>query len=328
VAFFGGTPGNPSTTLDDSANLNWSDTNSRSSVGDASTVGSTVTIAGAGDTDATSALEVRTDTTYGNLLHFKLYDNGRIDSRMISSAGALTSSMAIGQNAGAQLTTGIENTLIGTSAGALITTGQSCTIVGNSAGAALTNRNGHTYIGAAAGNLNNSSTSNTVIGAGALRYATTGGSNVVIGLNAANIFPGSGTSTSNPSSGVYIGHAVETSSIAPTNEIVIGFSATGSGSNTVTLGNSSIVNTHLQGNINLADPANIILGSGTGTQIGTSASQKLAFYGDTPNVQPDTSITGATVTHVGGGSVGANDTFGGYTIGQVVAALQRLGLLA
>lgn len=327
VAFFGGTPGNPSTTLDDSANLEWDDTNSRLSVGDATTVASTLTIAGAGATDSSSAFEVRTDASHADLLLFRVYDNGRIDSRMLNSSEALTSSMAIGLDAGSSLTTGIENTFVGTNAGELNTTGQSNTCVGNGAGRSITTRVGHTYIGAGAGSVNNATSSNTVVGAGALSLATTGGGNVAIGLNAARDFPGPGAQA-NPSSGVYIGNSTQASSATPTNEIVIGSNATGAGSNTVVIGNTAILNTYLNGNINISDGNNIVLGDTTGTKIGTATSQKLAFYGDTPDVQPSTAIAGAPVIHVGGASVGASDTFGGYTIAQIAAALIRLGLLA
>lgn len=327
VAFFGGTPGNPSTTLDDSANLEWDDTNSRLSVGDATTVASTLTIAGAGATDSTSAFEVRTDASHADLLLFRVYDNGRIDSRMLDSSEALTSSMAIGLDAGSSLTTGIENTFIGTNAGELNTTGQSNTCVGNGAGRSITTRIGHTYIGSGAGAVNNSSNSNTVVGAGALGLATTGGGNVAIGLNAARSFPGPGAQA-NPSDGVYIGYSVEASSATPTNEIVIGSNATGAGSNTVVIGSTAILNTYLNGNVNISDGNNIVLGDTTGTKIGTTASQKLAFYGDTPIVQPTTAVASATAVHGSGQAVKDDSTFGGYTIGQIVTALQTLGLLA
>jgi hypothetical protein len=246
---------------------------------------------------------------------------------MLSSTEALTTTMAIGLDAGLSLTTGTENTFIGTNAGELNTTGQSNTFVGNGAGRSVTTRIGHTYIGSGAGAVNNSSNSNTVIGAGALGLATTGGGNVVVGLNAARSFPGPGAQA-NPSNGVYIGNSVEASSVTPTNEIVIGSNATGAGSNTVVIGSTAILNTYLNGNVNISDGSNIVLGSATGTQIGTAASQKLAFYGDTPIVQPSTSIASATATHGSGQAVKDDSTFGGYTIGQIVTALQTLGLLA
>ena len=36
----------------------------------------------------------------------------------------------------------------------------------------------------------------------------------------------------------------------------------------------------------LTDGANIVVGTSTGTQIGTSSSQKLGFFGHTPSMQP------------------------------------------
>jgi hypothetical protein len=84
----------------------------------------------------------------------------------------------------------------------------------------------------------------------------------------------------------------------------------------------------LRGDINLVEGGDLVLGTTTGTKIGTAASQKLAFYGDTPIVQPDNLITSAAATHGSGQAVKDDSTFGGYTIGQIVTALQTLGLLA
>lgn len=53
----------------------------------------------------------------------------------------------------------------------------------------------------------------------------------------------------------------------------------------------------------------------------------LGFYGVTPVVQQNTGIASAARTGVGGAAVQANDTFGGYTIGQIVTALKNYGLL-
>ncbi len=327
IAFFGGTPGSPSTTLDDDSSLMWDDNQGRLAVGTVGTIGSTLTVAGTGASDATSALEIRTSSLYADLLLFRVYDNGRIESRMLNSSEALTSSMAIGLDAGSSLTTGIENTFIGTNAGELNTTGQSNTCVGNGAGRSITTRIGHTYIGSGAGAVNNSSNSNTVVGAGALGLATTGGGNVAIGLNAARSFPGPGAQA-NPSDGVYIGYSVEASSATPTNEIVIGSNATGAGSNTVVIGSTAILNTYLNGNVNISDGNNIVLGDTTGTKIGTGSNQKLAFWNATPNVQPTSAITGVGHTDAGGDPIKVDDTFNGYTVGKIVAALQRVGILA
>lgn len=76
------------------------------------------------------------------------------------------------------------------------------------------------------------------------------------------------------------------------------------------------------------DAANLVVGTTTGTKIGTTTSQKLGVWNATPIVQPTTAISAATFT--ANTSAIANDTaiYGGYTIGQVVAALKAIGLLA
>lgn len=90
---------------------------------------------------------------------------------------------------------------------------------------------------------------------------------------------------------------------------------------------SSTTATMNQG-ITFSDGKNITFNSTTGTKIGSATTEKLAFWNATPNVQPTTAITAAAF--VANTSLIANDTatFGGYTIGQVVAALKRIGLLA
>jgi len=69
--------------------------------------------------------------------------------------------------------------------------------------------------------------------------------------------------------------------------------------------------------------------SGSGLTIATSTSQKLGFWNKTPVVQPTTSVTAATVVHnAGGNTIKTDDTFGGYTLAQVVGALRLIGILA
>jgi len=73
---------------------------------------------------------------------------------------------------------------------------------------------------------------------------------------------------------------------------------------------------------------NIITDTTTGTKIGTAAGQKIGLWNATPDVQPTTGITGATRVGGGGTTLTDSDTFDGYTVAQVVAALKRLGVLA
>lgn len=73
---------------------------------------------------------------------------------------------------------------------------------------------------------------------------------------------------------------------------------------------------------------NLVLGTTTGTKIGTATSQKIALWNKTPIVQPTTSIVPATKVAVGGTAVQDNDTYGGYTLAQFFAAAINFGMLA
>jgi len=55
---------------------------------------------------------------------------------------------------------------------------------------------------------------------------------------------------------------------------------------------------------------------------------QIGFFGVTPVVRPTTAVaTVARVAVAGGNAVDDNDTFGGYTIGQIVNALKSIGIL-
>lgn len=83
------------------------------------------------------------------------------------------------------------------------------------------------------------------------------------------------------------------------------------------------------GGATLADGSNLIVGSTTGTKIGTATTQKLGFYNATPIVQQTTSSqTPATFAANSSGISDDTATWGGYTIGDIVAILKAYGLLA
>lgn len=79
---------------------------------------------------------------------------------------------------------------------------------------------------------------------------------------------------------------------------------------------------------------NLQFGTGTGTMLGTSATQKIGHYGVTPVVQPTATGNTHTVTAGSTTNVFTNTTFDGgtgasaYTVGDIVKALKALGLLA
>lgn len=87
------------------------------------------------------------------------------------------------------------------------------------------------------------------------------------------------------------------------------------------------------GNLRIID-VNVVLGTVTGTRIGTATTQKLSFYNSTPIVQPSTTGTTAGFTAGAGTAVVSGSTFTGntgataYTIGDIVNALKLLGLMA
>ena len=78
----------------------------------------------------------------------------------------------------------------------------------------------------------------------------------------------------------------------------------------------------------------IVLGTTTGTKIGTATTQKLGFYNATPVIQQATTGTTTGFTANSGTTVRDDSTFTGnsgtkaYTVGDIVRALKNLGLLA
>lgn len=87
------------------------------------------------------------------------------------------------------------------------------------------------------------------------------------------------------------------------------------------------LNATLSGTLTMSD-TNIVLGTTTGTKIGTATSQKLSVWNATPIVQPTTAVAAATFVANTSGIVDDSATFDGYTIGQITKALRNVGLLA
>ncbi|HNW71471.1 MAG TPA: tail fiber domain-containing protein [Candidatus Paceibacterota bacterium] len=165
-------------------------------------------------------------------------------------------------------TTGSENSAVGNSALYLNTTGSGNSAVGNSAlyfnttgstNSAIgdytlylnTTGSGNSALGSAALYSNTEGNFNSAVGSFALSRNTIGIYNSAIG-NRAGSSVGNGDNPGIASSyGVYIGAYAKAFADGGQNEIVIGYDATGNGSNTATIGNSSILRTYLRG-VNLA----------------------------------------------------------------------------
>ncbi len=156
----------------------------------------------------------------------------------------------IGVGAGSAITTGVTNTLIGNQVGRILTTGGNNVSVGAWSAYYLTGSY-NTFLGSNAGGNATSSSQNVLIGSNALANDTTGSNNTAIGYNAGSYIANGSTGNTTGNYNVFLGQATKALADGDQNEIVIGYNTIGSGSNTVTLGNTNIIKTILQGNIGI-----------------------------------------------------------------------------
>ena len=106
----------------------------------------------------------------------------------------------------------------------------------------------NTAIGWYAVDATNSGSGNVGVGSGALGNNTTGSNNIGIGYGAGEFITGLSPNSTGGNS-IFIGYNAKAAANGETNQIVIGHNGLGNGSNTVTIGNSSITNNYFNGNI-------------------------------------------------------------------------------
>ena len=202
---------------------------------------------------------------------------------------------AVGSNALVSNTTGFLNMAFGAYALRQNTTGNRNMAIGQSA---LENSNSsdNSAVGSQALIALTSGGRNVAIGSNALFYATTGSSNVALGAEAGKFISGGSNNVTSGTS-IYIGDDTRASANGNTNEIVIGHNAIGQGSNTVTLGNSSITQTLLRGTVT----------GGSFVKSGGTSSQILAADGSVITAGTGITISGGTISSTGGG--GGTTTF-------------------
>jgi hypothetical protein len=101
--------------------------------------------------------------------------------------------------------------------------------------------------------LGNNTTGGNQVGIGyaSLTNLTSGNANTSIGSISGRYIADKTTSLTNTSNSVFLGYRTSPLANSQTNQIVIGYDATGIGSNSVVLGNDSIVTTALKGNIGI-----------------------------------------------------------------------------
>jgi hypothetical protein len=160
---------------------------------------------------------------------------------------------------------------------------------------------------------------NTASGGSALYNNTTGSFNTAVGLNAGKFIADGTTASVVNSSSVFLGYATKALGDSQTNQIVIGHSAVGLGSNTAILGNSSITKTKLQGNVDIG--GDIELGHASDTTITRVSPGRIAVEGvNVVTTSSTDTLTNKTLTSpalslpvIGGLGAGFNGSTSGVT---------------
>ena len=201
-----------------------------------------------------------------------------------------TSNIAIGPAALATATQSSGNIAIGYDALYLSTANDANTAIGNYSLAATTTGGNNTAIGYAALASNTTGANNTAIGHQAIQFII-GGNNTALGYYAGTLVSGTTSGTTNSSNSVFIGYDTRPQANGQTNQIVVGYGATGNGSNSVTLGNNDITRTYLKGSVVIADGTQgngYILTSDTNGVASWTASFALGVIATSSNITTDT----------------------------------------
>jgi hypothetical protein len=178
-------------------------------------------------------------------------NNTGIGNRALMSTTG-SSNTAVGSNALLNATTGVDNTAIGKDALQGNTTGSNNIGIGVVAGANTSTGEYNIAIGKQALQQNTTGSTNIAVGAGAIDFITTGNYNTVLG-GFAGRYAGSGNSTNTTTlnNSLLLGYDTRPKLNNDSNEIVIGNSTVGNGSNTTTIGNSATTDTYIYGNLNV-----------------------------------------------------------------------------
>lgn len=169
-------------------------------------------------------------------------------TRIGSSAGRVATGeywTALGHAAAYNNTTGSTWNAVGYRAGYSNTTGSYWNAVGFEAGYSNTTGNNWNAVGFQAGFSNTTGNNWNAIGLQAGYSNTTGSNWNAVGYQAGRYIADGTTAATTNTQFTLIGAHTKFLADGSSNEIVIGYNAIGNGSNTVTLGNSSITHTHL-----------------------------------------------------------------------------------
>jgi hypothetical protein len=153
--------------------------------------------------------------------------------------GNLDTNTRVGANAGAANTTGVSNSFFGTNSGALNTTGSTNSSFGRDSLSSNTTGGLNSAYGSSSLDNNTTGAENTAIGVSALFSNTTGSQNTAIGRTSGRFIADGITENTLTNNSVFLGAFSRAAANNQTNQIVIGHTAIGLGSNTTVIGNSS-----------------------------------------------------------------------------------------
>jgi hypothetical protein len=181
----------------------------------------------------------------------QILTNAAVGNDALITNAAGTGNTAIGASA-LKASTGVDNTALGYNALLGNTSGSNNVGIGVVAGANNTTGDYNISIGKQAMQQNTSGSTNVAVGAGTIDFMTSGSYNTVLGGFAGRYY-GSGMSnnTTTMNNSILIGYDSRPKLNSGSNEIVIGNSTIGNGSNTVTIGTSSNSKTYLTGDLSL-----------------------------------------------------------------------------
>jgi len=145
--------------------------------------------------------------------------------------------VGIGYPALERCTTGYSNMGLGSESLRFNTTGYQNAAVGRHSLYGNTAGNNNLGVGMSALKYNTTGSNNAAIGFSALGNITTGSNNIGVGYLAGHLTAAGANNTSGKS--IYIGGDTKAAADGDENEIVIGYSAVGAGSNSIVLGNSA-----------------------------------------------------------------------------------------
>lgn len=158
-----------------------------------------------------------------------------------------TSNVAVGTQSLSYNTTGNNNVAIGSGALATNSGGSNNIAFGTLALSRSQSTQSNIGVGASSLYANTTGARNCAIGDNSISNNTTGSKNIGMGDNAGRYIADGTTVLGITNNSVFLGADIKAKENSSSNEIVIGYNAIGNGSNTVTIGNTSITKTYLTG---------------------------------------------------------------------------------